>query len=146
MAAPDLLLLRQLHDCSFVVLLLVQLLNMDVGKRIRTLREAKGLSQADIEKRSGLLRSYVSRVENGYTAPSLETLEKLAKALEVEVPRLLFKEPTSPKKFRRTLIKTPFPSTAEIARVFGLSKKRVARISRLVESVQTGSRKLQETG
>ena len=112
---------------------------MDVGKRIRTLREAKGLSQADIEERSGLLRSYVSRVENGYTAPSLQTLEKLAKALEVDVPQLLFKVRTSPKKMRRTVITTPFPSTAEIARVFGLSKKRVDRISRLVERVQTGS-------
>ena len=54
---------------------------MDIGKRLREIREAKGLSQADIEKRSGLLRSYVSRVEGGYTAPSLATLEKFAKAL-----------------------------------------------------------------
>jgi transcriptional regulator with XRE-family HTH domain len=55
-----------------------------VGARIRSLREAKGLSQGDIERRSGLLRSYISRVEGGYTAPSLTTLEKFAKALEVE--------------------------------------------------------------
>jgi len=64
---------------------------MDIGKRIRALREAKGLSQGDIEKRSGLLRSYISRVEGGYTAPSLSTLEKFAKALEVEPYQLLFK-------------------------------------------------------
>ena len=63
---------------------------MDIGKRIRTLREAKGLSQGDIEKRSGLLRSYISRVEGGYTAPSLTTLDKFAKALEVESYQLLF--------------------------------------------------------
>jgi DNA-binding XRE family transcriptional regulator len=146
MAASGLPLPRRLHDYSFVGPFLVQLLNMNVGKRIRTLREAKGLSQADIEKRSGLTRSYVSRVEGGYTLPSVSTLEKLATALEVDPRQLFFQEQTSPKKFRRTLITTPFPSTAEIARVFGLSKKRVDRISRLVESVQTGSRKLQETG
>lgn len=64
---------------------------MDIGKRIRELREAKGLSQGDIEKRSGLLRSYISRVEGGYTAPSLSTLEKFARALEVEIYQFFFR-------------------------------------------------------
>jgi transcriptional regulator with XRE-family HTH domain len=63
---------------------------MNIGIRIRNLREAKGLSQGDVERRSGLLRSYISRVEGGYTAPSLITLEKFAKALEVEPYQLLF--------------------------------------------------------
>jgi transcriptional regulator with XRE-family HTH domain len=73
---------------------------MDVGKRLRQLREVKGLSQGDIERRSGLLRSYISRVEGGYTAPSLATLEKFAKALEVEPYQLLFQgegKPAAPK-------------------------------------------------
>lgn len=64
------------------------------------MREAKGLSQGDIERRSGLLRSYISRVEGGYTAPSLSTLEKFAKALGVEPYQLLFQgegRPTAPK-------------------------------------------------
>jgi transcriptional regulator with XRE-family HTH domain len=43
----------------------------------------KKLSQGDIEERSGLLRCYISRVENGHTVPSIETLEKLARAMEV---------------------------------------------------------------
>ena len=60
-----------------------------VGSVIRSLREAKGLSQGDIERRCGLLRSYISRVEGGYTAPSLATLDKFAKALEVEPYQLL---------------------------------------------------------
>jgi len=62
---------------------------LDVGKKIRALREAKGLSQGDIERRSGLLRSYISRVEGGYTAPSLATLDKFAKALDIESYQLL---------------------------------------------------------
>lgn len=61
-----------------------------IGKRLRELRTSKGLSQGDIERRSGLLRSYISRVEGGYTAPSLSTLERFAKALEVEPYQLLF--------------------------------------------------------
>ena len=63
---------------------------MNIGKRLRSLRESRNLSQGDIERRSGLLRSYISRVEGGYTVPSLSTLEKFAKALEVEPYQLLF--------------------------------------------------------
>ena len=51
---------------------------MLIGTRLRELRESKHLSQGDIEKRTGLLRCYVSRVENGHTVPSVETLEKIA--------------------------------------------------------------------
>ncbi len=52
---------------------------MVIGDRLKTLRETKDLSQGDIEKRTGLLRCYVSRVENGHTVPSVETLEKFAR-------------------------------------------------------------------
>jgi transcriptional regulator with XRE-family HTH domain len=63
---------------------------MALGDRIKNLRELKGLSQGDIHKRSGLMRSYLSRVENGHTVPSIETLEKLSRALEVPLYRLFF--------------------------------------------------------
>ena len=63
---------------------------MDIGKRLLALRTAKDLSQGDIEKRTGQLRCYISRVENGHTTPSLETLERWAKALDVEVYQLFF--------------------------------------------------------
>src|SRR6267154_5645677 len=55
---------------------------MVIGNRLKELRESKQLSQGDIEKRSGLLRCYISRVENGHTVPSVETLEKMARSLE----------------------------------------------------------------
>lgn len=63
---------------------------MVIGKRLRKLREDKTLSQGDIEKRTGLLRCYISRVENGHTVPSLETLERLAAALEVPLFQLFY--------------------------------------------------------
>jgi transcriptional regulator with XRE-family HTH domain len=66
---------------------------MFIAERLRQLRELKNLSQGDIERRTGLLRCYVSRVENGHTVPSLETLEKLARALEVKMYELLYEEP-----------------------------------------------------
>jgi hypothetical protein len=40
-----------------------------IGDRLRAVREAKNLSQDDIEERTGLLRCYISRVENGHTVP-----------------------------------------------------------------------------
>lgn len=63
---------------------------MIVGQRLQALREHKELSQGDIEKKTGLLRCYVSRVENGHTVPALETLEKFARALEVPLYALLY--------------------------------------------------------
>lgn len=56
---------------------------MKIGVMIRGYRLQKGMSQGDIEKRTGLLRCYLSRVENGHTVPSLDTLSKIAHALDV---------------------------------------------------------------
>ena len=63
---------------------------MVISDRIRAIRVQKHLSQGDIEKRTGLKRCYVSRVENGHTVPSIETLEKLARALEVPMYQLFY--------------------------------------------------------
>jgi len=70
---------------------------MMVGERLRVLREAKKFSQGEIEKRTGLLRSYVSRVENGHTVPAVETLEKFARALEVPMYQLFYDGEEPPK-------------------------------------------------
>ena len=69
---------------------------MVIGDRLRELRESKELSQGDIEKRTGLLRCYISRVENGHTVPAVETLEKMARALEVPMYQLFHDGAASP--------------------------------------------------
>jgi len=61
-----------------------------IGDRLRSIREEKKLSQGDIEKRTGLFRCYVSRVENGHTVPTVETIEKFARALEVPIYQLFY--------------------------------------------------------
>jgi transcriptional regulator with XRE-family HTH domain len=58
---------------------------MNIGETIRNFRLQKGMSQGDIEKRTGLLRCYLSRVENGHTIPSLDTLAKIAAAMEINL-------------------------------------------------------------
>ena len=65
---------------------------MYIAERLKQLREVKKLSQGDIEKRTGLLRCYISRVENGHTVPAIETLEKLARALEVPMYQLFYED------------------------------------------------------
>ena len=61
---------------------------MLIAERLKTLREQKKFSQGDLEKRTGLLRCYLSRLENGHTVPSVATLEKIAGALEIPMYRL----------------------------------------------------------
>ncbi len=70
---------------------------MIIGDRLRALREEKKLSQGDIEKRTGLIRCYVSRVENNHTVPAIETLEKFARALEVPMYQLFYDSDEPPK-------------------------------------------------
>ncbi len=70
---------------------------MIIGDRLRDMREQKKLSQGDIEKRTGLLRCYISRVENGHTVPAIETLEKMARALEVPLYQLFYEGEEPPK-------------------------------------------------
>ena len=70
---------------------------MIIGDRLRILREQKRFSQGEIEKRTGLLRCYISRVENGHTVPAVETLEKFARALEVPLYQLFYDGEEPPK-------------------------------------------------
>ena len=58
-------------------------MQMNIGETIRSFRLQKGMSQGDIEKRTGLLRCYLSRVENGHTIPSLDTLAKIATSMDI---------------------------------------------------------------
>lgn len=105
---------------------------MLISERLRAIREAKKLSQGDIENRTGLKRSYVSRVENGHTIPSVETLEKLARALEVPLYQLFYggeeppKLPRLPK--RKSAKETTWGSTGKEARILEKFRRLLARM------------------
>lgn len=70
---------------------------MDVGDRLKQFRELKGLNQVEIEERTGLLRGYISRVENGHTVPTIETLERFARALDMPLYQLLYEGEKPPR-------------------------------------------------
>ena len=112
---------------------------MIIGDRLRALREEKKFSQGDIEKRTGLLRCYISRVENGHTVPAIETLEKMARALEVPLYQLFYdgeeppELPNLPK--RNTGDETAWGSSGKDARF-------LAKFRRLLGRVDEGERKL----
>jgi transcriptional regulator with XRE-family HTH domain len=71
---------------------------MNIGTTIRVFRQQKGMSQGDIEKRTGLLRCYLSRVENGHTVPSLDTLKKIADALDLQLAEFFATQGTETKE------------------------------------------------
>ena len=112
---------------------------MIMGDRLRALREEKKLSQGDIEKRTGLLRCYISRVENGHTVPAIETLEKMARALEVPLYQLFYdgeeppELPNLPK--RKTSDEIAWGSSGKQARF-------LTRFRRVLTRVDEGDRRL----
>jgi transcriptional regulator with XRE-family HTH domain len=107
--------------------------HMIIGERLRTLREQKNLSQGDIEKRTGLLRCYISRVENGHTVPAVETLEKMARALEVPLYQLFYDGEQPPKlpefALRKKGNEVPWGSSGKDARVLSNFRRLLRRVS-----------------
>ena len=112
---------------------------MMIGDRLHALREEKKLSQGDIESRCGLLRCYLSRVENGHTVPSVGTLEKLARALEVPLYRLFYDGNGTPARSGLSRVEdtTDFkwPSSDQGTRYWN-------RFSRLLARMEESDRKL----
>lgn len=105
---------------------------MLVGERIRAIREAKKLTQGDIEHRSGLLRCYTSRVENGHTVPSVETLEKYARALEVPTYQLFYDgdaPPKAPRLRRSRSDENLWGSAGKDAKMLGRLCRALARMT-----------------
>lgn len=106
---------------------------MIIGDRLRELREQKKFSQGEVERRTGLLRCYTSRVENGHTVPALETLEKYARALEVPLYQLFYdgEEPPKPPKLpKRKAPDTEWGSSAEEARLLARFRHLFSRIDK----------------
>jgi transcriptional regulator with XRE-family HTH domain len=110
-----------------------------IGERLRALREEKKFSQGEVEKRTGLLRCYISRVENGHTVPAVETLEKFARALEVPMYQLFYEGEEPPKLSnllkRRTADDIAWGSSGKDARL-------LAKFCRLFGRMQEGDLKL----
>lgn len=72
----------------------------DLGKRLRALRDERGLTLAQLGQQVGLSASYLSQVERGVTTPSLSRLTAIATALDVEVRFFFEDEVSSPRVVR----------------------------------------------
>lgn len=75
----------------------------NIGQRIRQLRESRGMTQSQLQARSRVSRSYLSRIESGQMTPSLGTLEKIAEALGVGLNRFFV-----PQSNGEALMEDPF--------------------------------------
>jgi transcriptional regulator with XRE-family HTH domain len=98
---------------------------MIVGDRLRAIREDRKLSQGDVELRTGLLRCYISRVENGHTVPALETLEKFARALETPLYAIFYDGELPPSELATS------PPNGNIDRRWGVSGKHMRFLRKL---------------
>ena len=94
-----------------------------IGERLRTIRESKNLSQGDIEKRTGLIRCYTSRVENGHTVPSIETLAKYAQALDIPLYQIFYDGEEAPKKIKGLDLDGAKLSSSERREIESLGRK-----------------------
>jgi transcriptional regulator with XRE-family HTH domain len=103
---------------------------MIVGERLKEFRVAKGLSQGDIEARSGLIRCYVSRVENGHTIPALGTLEKWTNALKIPLYQLFYDGPSNVAPIEESDF--PRDKNALQLRKFGLALKKMSNRDRQI--------------
>jgi transcriptional regulator with XRE-family HTH domain len=111
---------------------------MVIGQRLRELRESKNLSQGDIEKRTGLIRCYTSRVENGHTVPNLETLEKYARALEIPLYRLFYAGEEPPQKLKLS----PDQSADAVWGAKGNERDELRRFAKAFSQMKARQRKL----
>jgi len=105
---------------------------MMIGDRLRALREEKKLSQDDIQNRTGLFRSYVSRVENGHAIPAIETIEKFARALEVPMYQLFYDGEKPPQLSNPLQQKSPedaWGSTGKDARFLNTLRRLLSKTS-----------------
>jgi len=112
---------------------------MIIGDRLRAMREEKKLSQGHIEKRTGLFRCYISRVENGHTVPAIETLEKMARALEVPLYQLFY-EGEEPPKLPNLLKRSSVEENAWGGR--GKDARYLTKLRRLLSKTDEENRKL----
>jgi transcriptional regulator with XRE-family HTH domain len=107
---------------------------MIIGDRLRAVREEKKLSQGDIEKRTGLLRCYISRVENGHTVPAIETLEKLARAMEIALYQLFYEGEEPPALLnlpnRKTSDDMAWGSSRKDARLLNQLRRQLGRMDK----------------
>jgi len=110
-------------------------LGMIVGERIRALREEKKLSRGDLQERTGLQRTYIWRVENGYTVPAIETLEKFARGLEVPIYRFFYEG-----KGRPPLV--PVTESGNLWGAMGDQKKMLKKFRRVLAEMDESERSL----
>jgi len=82
--------------------------HLNLASSIRSLRLRNGLSQRQLAGRMAVPRTYVSKIENEKATPTLSSLERLARALEVSIPELLTGGERNRQEEVRDLIQDPF--------------------------------------
>jgi transcriptional regulator with XRE-family HTH domain len=93
-----------------------------IGARIRDLRKEKGLSQGEVERRTGMLRCYICRIETGHNLPSLETIERFASALDVPLYRFFQDSAHEPESTVEPSLSSSLPDAGSDTEAYFLRK------------------------
>ena len=112
--------------------------SIDVGHRLRVLRDERGISMRALARRSGLSANALSMIERGLTSPSVSTLNKLATALEVPITAFFRKEPIRDQiVFRKASERTRVPFMRGLIEGLG-GEAFVGRIDAFLLTLESG--------
>lgn len=75
--------------------------DLQLGSRIRALRQSRRLTLRELAARAGVTESFLSQVEREVTAPSIASVQRIARALDLSIAQLFAEEPTSGRVVRR---------------------------------------------
>ena len=112
--------------------------SVDVGQRLRILREERGISMRALARRSGLSANALSMIERGLTSPSVSTLNKLATALEVPITAFFRQEPVKePMVFRKAAERSRVPFLRGVMEGLG-GEAFVGRVEAFLLTLESG--------
>jgi transcriptional regulator with XRE-family HTH domain len=112
--------------------------SVDVGQRLRVMREERGISMRALARRSGLSANALSMIERGLTSPSVSTLNKLAAALEVPITAFFRQEPIREQiVFRKASERTRIPFLRGVIEGLG-GEAFVGRVEAFLLTLESG--------
>jgi transcriptional regulator with XRE-family HTH domain len=100
---------------------------MLIGEKLKALRTQKNMSQGEIERRTGLMRCYISRVENGHTVPAIETLEKMTRAIGVPLYQIFYNGEKPPAQHPPQFVDGGWGSSGRDAKTLGRFRRLLKR-------------------
>ena len=110
---------------------------LELGARIRSVRQARSLTLRDVSERAGVTESFLSQVERDVTSPSIATLQRIARALDLSIAQLFAEEPETGRVVRREARRhVAYPGLKSIDEF--LTSNMAGRLQVILSTIQPG--------